>query len=338
MDLKQKVTDLVENYDNKYTKPLVRKTIRLLKVVLLDEETDIDKITSAVPITIETMIKYAEGNDLIEALLSKEGYEVYRKKMYNILKIYQNKINYGSHLTYDNNNSQELDIMRNVIDDIYHTRHDLDFILRENCLQKKRFNEIVSDEKLLDNNFGVGTKQKVTEKLRENSLIRGKVTKQQYIIEDRFDILLAKEDVYILDPILFKKLGYASSYLFSGADVDYITKKHEVSFLAIVMSLSDPKLGQIIKEEYYTKLKKCINIEQLFLGNSLFDKKQFIIQILNFLSKNNFYKNLAITYFDLPLNLFDRIINEAIRATYVSDDIKRELINMLNIEKEGKIK
>ena len=338
MNLKQKVTDLVEKYDNDNSRPLVRKPIRLLKVVILDEETDIYKIAEAVPISIETIIKYANGNDLIQNLLSKEGYEVYRKKMYNILKIYQDKINYGSHLTYDNNNSQELDIMRNIIDDIYHTRHDLDFILRENCLQKKRFNEILYDERLLDSNFGIGTQQKVTEKLRENTLIRGRVTKKQYVIEDRFDIMLAKENIYLLEPVEFKKLGYASSYLFSGADADYITQKHQISFLAIIMTLSDNKLEQIIKEEYYAKLKRYIQIEQLFLGNSLSQKKQFILQILDFLTKTDFNKTLAINYFDLPINLFDRIIKEAIKSIYVSDDIKRELINMLNIEKEGKTK
>lgn len=327
MNLKEKIMDIYKKYDNKYTKPLIRKAIRLLKIVLVDEETNLDKISKFVPIGIGTIKKYAEQNEIIEILLTKEEYAIFKKRVNYILKLDSKKVQ-----------NESLAVLKNIIDDIYNTRYKLDDICAKNYLSYSRFNKLLIDENYLDDRFGKGTREKIKNKLKETSIIRTKGSRNEHIIEDRIQLLIVKPQITHLNTYDFKKLSLAASYIENEANVQEIVNKHNIDFISVIAALSDPKLSQILKEEYYLKLNRYISIEKLLLGNRIVEKQKFIYEIIGFLGNNGFDKNVAIEYFNLPKNLFNRILNEITNLTYINDEIKIKIKDILTDETGKKIR
>jgi len=326
MELKNKIMELCREHDNKYAKPLMRKKVRLLKITLVDEETDVDKILNFVPIGLETVEKYIKEYELFSSILTREEFLVFKQRIQGLMN---RDIKKETEIKENESNEKEdIKFLRYLIDDILNTRHSLDYLVAKNYIQNNRFSAILRDDNYLDDNFGVGTKEKIQKKLQENKLIRIRCPRNEYVIEDRYQIKIAKDEIIHLDSINFKKLELATSYIFSNADIEFVSKKHAVSPISLVTWLSSPGLDEIIKPEYYLKIKKNIYVEKLLYEQNIIAKKVFLVEVIEFLENNNFDKEIAMHYFDIPENLFDRVLNEILKLAITNDQTKNEIKNI----------
>lgn len=324
MELENKIINL---YNQKHSNVTDRKIIRLLKIVLVDKEEDIDKIINSVPIAINTIKKYINEKQGILKYLSVEEFEMFEAK-----------VNFIQELKNEKEKKEELKLIGNIIDEIYHTRHKLSDICRSNFFSLTKFQELMLDETFMDKNFGAGTNLKVKNKIEENGLMRLRAPRDHYLVEDRWSVFLTKPEIIHLSKMDFKKLSFASSYICSGADLQYVIEKHQTSISFALNILSDPNLQSILKPEYYENLKVCMYIENNLVNNNLTLKREFFSEVLSFLYENDLDKELAMQYFKIPENLFNRVLQEILKAPYINSETKIEISNILNIENEKKVK
>lgn len=304
-----------------------RKLQKLIKLVMVDGETDIYKIQKTIFITVPTMKKYANNkNELLNYLTDNE------------IIIFSKKVNDMVELSEKSVEIENLKLVRNIIDDIFHTRYKLTDICSKNFMQRKTFEEYLNRENYIDSNFGEGTLEMVKAKISENGFARTKVPRDCFIIEDRISIYIARDELLYLNQYDNKKLNFAATYLGSGANLEFVCKKYETNDVVALSILFDKKLKQILKPEHYETLQRYIKIERFLIENNLEEKKNIVFGIINFLELNSFDKELALLYFNLPECLFNKILNEAIKMPYFNDEIKAELINMLNSEESKKVK
>lgn len=304
-----------------------RKLQKLIRLVMIDGETNLDKIQKTIFITVPTMKKYANNkNELLNYLTDNE------------IIIFSKKVNDMVELSEKSVEIENLKLVRNIIDDIFHTRYKLTDICSKNFMQRKTFEEYLNRENYIDSNFGEGTLEMVKAKISENGFARTKVPRDCFIIEDRISIYIARDELLYLNQYDNKKLNFAATYLGSGANLEFVCKKYETNDVVALSILFDKKLKQILKPEHYETLQRYIKIERFLIENNLEEKKNIVFGIINFLELNSFDKELALLYFNLPECLFNKILNEAIKMPYFNDEIKAELINMLNSEESKKVK
>ena len=229
-------------------------------------------------------------------------------------------------------------IIKNIIDDIFNTRYRIDDIYKKNFSARESIEKIIYNTSFLDDNFGIGTKEKVKNKIAENALIREKKPRNSILIEDRWDIFVAAKDLYYLNEIDFKKLKFASSYLCSGADMEYVIKKHETSIPSVIAMLADLKLQTILKPIYYENLKRYISIEKILISNELSAKKTLLYNIVHVLNESNYNLDYALNYFNLPLNLFKKLLHEISIYPFFEEEIRNRVKLLLNDETDKKVK
>lgn len=229
-------------------------------------------------------------------------------------------------------------IIKNIIDDIFNTRYKIDEIYIRNYASRNKIEYLFYNTNFLDENFGFGMKEKVKIKIAENSLIREKKPRNSILIEDRWDVFVANPDVYYLNEIDFKKLKFASSYLCSGADMEYVIKKHETSIPSVIAMLSDLKLQTILKPICYENLKRYISIEKILINNELSAKKTLLYNIVHVLNERNYNLDYALNYFNLPLNLFKKLLHEISMYPFFEEEIRNNVKLLLGEETVKKVK
>lgn len=323
MELENKIMKL---YNQKFERVKQRKIVKLLKLVLVDKETDLDKILIQIPLTYESVKKYSKEKENLLCYLTEQEYNVFNQKMVEIYEKYENRVM-----------NEHLSDYRRIIDDIYNTRHKLEEIYSKNFVPRAKFDEILRDKEL-DNYFGEGITEKLKIQIQKNRLIREKKPRDMFLIEHREDIYFAKEDLFFLNQFDYKRLKFASSYLASGANLDYLIKKYDTSILNIITVLSDLKLEKVLKKEHYENLKHYLNIEKLLVDNRVNEKKEFLFNVVQFLQQNNFDKEMAEVYFKFPTYLFERILKEILIRPYFNEEIKKDIQGILLQKEEIKVK
>lgn len=323
MDLERKIMGL---YNQEIEIVKQRKIINLLKVILVDKETNIDRILPSVPITYKTLKKYVNEKESLLLYLTEDEYKLFNEKIANIIESYERRVQ-----------DQELNDMRKVIDDIYNTRHKVTDIYSKNFVPRKKIDEMLKNN-VLDIYFGEGTTEKLKLQIQKNKIIREKKARNLFLVEFREDIYFAKDELYYVDQFDYKRLRFASSYLSSGANLDYLIKKFDTNIPSIIMILSDPKLENLLKQNYYQDLVNCINIERLLVDSRVVEKKDFLFSLVLFLQQNNYDKVLAMAYFKTPVFLFDRVLKEILRMPYFDDKIKKSIQSVMIQEENVKVK
>lgn len=339
MELKNKIMQIYREHDNKYAKPLTRKKVRLLKFVLVDEEKDLNKISKMVPIGLETIERYIEEESLLEPFLTHEEFLEFKQKIEILTSTKNDKsLKYFSFNKREKKAEDDVKFLGYLIDDILNTRHTLDTLFIKNYVPNNFFSEVLKDDNYLDDIFGKGTKEKIQKKLQENKKIRLSCPKDEFVIEDRNQITVAKDEILYLNQANLKKLSLATSYLCCNADLEYISKLHEISIPTALTMLSDSRIKEIVKPVYYLKLKKWIDIENIFYGANILAKKKIIVEIVKFLENVDYNREFAMYYFDMPDSLFNKFLNEIVSVTYINDEIKKHIKDMMDLEKSGKTK
>ena len=323
MSLELKILNLLNKKE--YGTQKQQRILDILKVVLVDKETDIDKIVNLTSTTPQTIEKYAYDKELMSQFLTEAEYIIFIEKVDDIFYLKKHDI-------------EEDKKIKNVVDDIFNTRHKLSEICRKNCISINKIENLIYKTNYLDDNFGLGTNERIKAKLSENGLIRQKKLKNLILIEDRWDVFVSNPEIYYLNELDFKKLKIASSYLCSGADINYVTEKHEISVTSVIASLSDLKLQTILKPNYYENLKRYINIEKVLINNELSVKKTLLFNIIHILNESNYDKRMVQTYFNLPVCLFNKLLKEILELPYFDQEVKENIKSLLNMEEDKKVK
>lgn len=324
MNLEEKVLNL---YKKEYKTTKQQRVVDILKIILVDKETDPDKIVNLTATTLVTIGKYAYDKELITQFLTEEEYEIFKQKIDVVLNSKEK-----------NKKAEEEKIIRNIIDDIFNTRYKIEDIYRKNFVTRNKIETLFFKTDYLDNTYGLGMKDKVKIKITENGLLREKKPRNSIFIEDRWDVFVANPDVYYLNELDFRKLKLASSYLCSGADMNYVTKKHEISAPAVISILCDLKLQSILNPVCYENLKRYISIENVLINNELSAKKTLLFNVVHVLNESNFDKQLTANYFNLPICLFDKLLKEITLFPFFDENIRNNVKNLLNEETTKKVK
>lgn len=233
---------------------------------------------------------------------------------------------------------EELVTIKNVIDDIFNTRYKISDIYRKNYITREKVEDLLFKTDFLDNTYGLGMREKIRNKITENGLVRERKPRNSILIEDRWDVFVANEDVYYLSEIDFRKLQFASSYLCSGADMVYVVKKHETNIPSVIALLSDLKLQTILKPNHYENLKRYINIERILISNELSAKKTLLFNIVHVLNESKYNLDYALNYFDLPINLFKKLLKEIALFPFFDEETRTSVKELLNEETDKKVK
>lgn len=324
MELKNKITELY-NTEQKYAKD--EKIVSLLKVVLVDDITDIYDIMRYANITLKTIIKYTDDKELMTKFLTEAEYEIFKNKINIIL---EKKDSYKK--------NEDLKLLGRIIDDIFNTRYKLEQICANNFFPRNKFKEMLMDETYISQNFGEGILVKIKEKVSENSLIRERTPRNMILLESRWDILVANSNIHYLNELDYRKLSFASDYLCSGANMDYVTSRHNTNVASVLSILSDLKLAEILKPVHYQNLKRYVEIEKNLLNSDLLHKKYLLTSIVEVLYKNNFDLEVTLAYFNLPKSLFEKQLKEILRLPYFEDSIKQNINQLMEAPEEKKIK
>lgn len=233
---------------------------------------------------------------------------------------------------------EEFILIAKIIDEILNTRHKLEDICSNNFFSVNKMKKILSETSYIEDNFGKKVKEKVKEKILKNSRERIKVPRDMILVQDRYHIFIAKKDITYLDQFDFRRLCYASDYLCSGSDLNYVVNKRKISPLSVIRILSDNRLDNILKEEHLENLKRYIEIENLILSNDLNKKKEILFDFVECLYETNLNKQEVMQRFKLTENLFNKYLNELIKLPYFNNEIKEDAKFLLTIKKEKKIK
>lgn len=304
-----------------------KKLQRLIKVVLVDGETDLEEIEKKGYIKIDTIRKHLDDPKELKKYLTETEFNILENKLRKLIENWDNR----KYLS-------DVKLMKQIIDDIFHTRYIYREICQRNFTTWKKFETLLHNEEFMNKEFPVGTVEKVKEKIRENDSLRRKVPRDCFVIEDRFCIIIANKNIHYLNQFDTKKLNFVSYYLGTGANLDLVIKKFGTSLPETLAILSDAKLEHILDEKYYNVLKQCLNIEKLLLGNDLNLKREFTLEVTNFLHENEFDTKLAMVYFRIPEPLFNKVLYEIIKLPYASIETKDTIKSILNINKEEKTK
>lgn len=308
-------------------KPMLYKTKtipeRLIETILTDGETDLDKIEKRTFVKIATIKKYSEDPKNLEKYLTQEEINLFVSKVKKMF--IEREVN---------ESEKDKKYVKQIINDILNTRYLYADICAKNLFSIKKFEQYLYDEEYMKKEFPKVTSEMIKGKIKENEKIRIRKPYDMDLIEDRFCVMIAKNDVHYLNQFDMKKLNVASYYLGTGADLKSVMNRFELSEYETLAILSDAKLKQILDPKYYEILDKSLKIEKTLLGNDLTNKKQFTIQVTDFLENNIFDMNLAMLYFQMPQPLFNRVLDEIVKLPYASEETKQMIKSILYVENE----
>lgn len=303
------------------------KLERLIKCVLVDGETNLNKIEKKANVKIPTIRKHVENPKELEKYLSKESLDymlVILKKQFKEMDEKEYK--------------EDVKLIKQIISDILDTRYLYVDICARNLFSIKKFENYLYDEEFMKREFPQITPEMIKFKIDENDKIRIRKPRDMFIVEDRFCVMIAKKDVHYLSQFDNKRIQIASHYIGTGANLDSVIEYFKLDQYEALTNLASRSLEKILDEKYYDILKHCLSIENKLIGNDLANKKQFIIEVISFLEQNNFDLDLAMLYFKIPNPLFTKVLNEIVRLPYASQETKNTIENILGVEKENKVK
>ena len=304
-----------------------KKIVNLLKIVLIDNETDINKIEKYVPITRKTIEKYMEEKTCILEYATEQEFQLLKNRIDNIFKIESEK-----------EEREKLAIVTKIIDEIFSTRHKLEKVCSNNFFSLERFKIILNQTTYIEDKFSVQLKQELKDKIAQTAKQRAHIPKDMILIEDRFHVFIANPNVVYLNRVDYKTLEYVSDYLCSGCNMEYVSNKFGTYYDVVIRNLSDPNIEKIIKPEHYENLLRYIKLEKFMLEAPPSDKKTFFEKFINILYENNFDKEIVLKYYQITECLLNRFFEEIIKNPYFDEDIKKDIKLFLNLEEEKKVK
>lgn len=320
MNLENKIRSLYQNIY--FQKIRVKKLITMLKVIVLDKEYDIQNIAKKSNLSVETVKKYLDSKELILEFLNEIEYIEFLR--------YINLVKNNTKVQREN---EKYELCSNLIKDILETRLKIEQICINNNITKNNFDKLMSEEDYLKENFGEDIIPKIKFRIEETSIIRRSVPRDKKIIEEAWDIKVAKEKIHCLDSYKFKVLKVVSKYFENDTNIELVAQQLQMPVEMVYNYLSDIKTKDIIKENYYNDLQRYLELENILMENDLNAKRDLIIQVVNVLKQVEFEASEAALQLNYPISLINKIINQDLM--YIIYDKKEiELIRSSFIREE----
>lgn len=188
--------------------------------------------------------------------------------------------------------------------------------------------EIIEDKNYLDENFGEGTRSKLKAKIKENGLMRMKAIRGENKIENKWHILYLKDDIYSLDSITFRILNLTSEYLQTEANIDYLSKKYGYSYQTIISTISSSNLENILKPEYYKRLRELLGFEKQFNTESVVSNIKLLDKVITMLESNGYNIDETVEKTHMPYFMLKRLLNQNKIIALYGNDIYEKISNM----------
>ncbi|MBQ9072144.1 MAG: hypothetical protein IJY25_03195 [Bacilli bacterium] len=320
--LEQKIKSL---YQSLYFKRVtIQKLVTMLKTIVIDKETDIDKISKKSNISVPTIKKYINSKELLLELLTEDEY--------NEFIPYRDCINNKKK---QQEESEKYEMCKNVINDILETRFKFEEICRRNYITESKFKNLIKEEKYLIENFGKDIINQLKFRISETGIIRESTPRDKKIIEEAWDLKVVKDKIHCLDSYEFRVLQVVSNYLMSGANITFVSQKFEMPEQMVYNYITDPKVKKLIKEDYYNELSKCIYKEDVLRSHDLNAKRDLIRFAVMTLKKSDYNLEETSEICDIPSNLLERILtDDLLFIMYTRDEV--EQIRALFVEQKKK--
>ena len=330
--LKEKVILLDQSKDFKRYKD--QDIIKLLKLIVLDGETDLKKITTNMFIPQRLIEKYLGNENIMREYLTESEYEeflIYYNKLTNFLIKLKDQDTRKP-------KEDETELAKKLIADIMGTRLSKAEILKRNAIGDTVYYRIVNDEARLEKIYGPGFSEILKRKIKLRSIERESVPRNMYIVEEREDIIIVKEGITYLNECDFKRMKIASYYVNSGFDIDEVAKKTDLSTMIIINNLLSEKNKEILEFNIYGLIKNFASVENLLLTGSILDRKKLVSSVMDSLEKNNYDINLVSQELKMPVPLIKNCLKQTFITIYYSAEQVKKINEILYSEKLEKNK
>ncbi len=300
----------------------------ILKLVLIDNVKDIDKICSKLNLRHRVVINYLNNHQLIKDTFGDYVYNEYLNIYGDILHLYEENKKIS------------------IIDYYLRSRasiEDLNNIFHEYFTSIKKI--LSPPSNYIKNYLGDDIETKVEMHALEVKKIRQKCPRNMFVISSPEMIDVAKEDLIYVNGDDYKLLEYVAALFAHGGDILEFSKNYNIPYNFALNCFLIRSLKDILNEQANQRLAKYIKYDHILTGANGFIqfKKKFIIDVIQTFFDNLYNVEQTLTDLDIPFQVLKRVVNDNMSLTiYISDMIKkmREEVNkyekLINEIEKGK--
>lgn len=330
--LKEKVMLLTQT--KKFKRYRDEDIAKLLKLIVLDGETDLKKLTSNLVIPQKLVEKYLSSKEIMMEYLTEEEYNeflFYYNKLTNFIeKVKVQEANKSK--------KDEAELLKSLIADIMETRLSKQEILVRNKISNTPADRLINNEELLDKIYGPGFMQILKNRIKQRSIERESVPRNMYIVEEREDLKVVKDNIIYLNEFDFKRMKIISSYVNNDFDIDLVSKEKELSHIAIIKVLLLEKNKEILKPYVYEVVQKMAKLDKLLLTGMSVEKQEIVYSVIMCLEQNNYDINLVSQELQLPIAIIKTCLKQSFITIFYSSEQVRKINDLLVSEETKKIK
>ena len=321
--LEEKIKNLYQNLY--FQKVRAKKIITMLKVIVIDGMTDIYDIAKKANTTEETAKNYINNKELILEFLTEQEYI----ELVPFIDRINNKVKREKE-------TEKHNIVKGIITDILETRFKLEDVRIRNNITSMTYEKLMKDEAYLIDNFGDDIINKLKFRIEETKIIRMSAPRDKKIIEEAWDLKVVKDKIHYLDSYEYKLLKVVSNYLMNDSDINLTSQNLDMPEQMVYNYLVDPKVKDLIKEEYYNKLQTYINYETILREKDLNTKRDLIKQALLALQQSNYNIKETCENSGIQYGLLKRILLEDLMFILLSHDEVEKVRELFNGDKSNK--
>lgn len=339
--LKDKVILLNQNREQK--RIIDQDIALLLKLIVIDGETDIKKIRSKMVINQKQIEKHLNNKEFLLNYLDEQEYNEYLE-YYNKLTnfSYEKKMKIKQKINIEENRKQKQiekeNLIKNLISDIINTRLSKETVLIRNCISDTTYDKIISNDELLDSMFGQGFSQILRNRIKQNSIVRLSVPRNMYLIEEREELNITRDDVTYLDEYNNKRLKIICSYFKNNCDIDLVAIEKNLFPVSIVNSILDKKNKGYLKPEFYALIQKLGTLEKINVTGELPERKKIVNTIVTSLENNNYDIDTVSKELEIPIPILKKFLKQPFITTTYSQDQINKIHNIVYSEESIKSK
>lgn len=336
--LVEKVKKLNELNETKQLKSYRAQDIALiLKLIVLDGLTDLNKITSKTFVDQKQVEKYLKNKEIMKEFLTEDEYNEfleYYNKLTNFLEL---KANLDKNKLSINNKSLTKNtlLISNIVSDIMNTRLSLTQIYINNFISNTTFRKILSNKQLLDSMYGEGFTEILKAKIIQNGNERKTKPRNLYLVEEKNDVLIIKDEAKYLDSVNYRRMKTISCYLSNECDLEFVEQTMNLSKPAILNVLLNKNNQEIMRPEAYEVLCRFAQLERIWLEGTHEERINIVQNIILTLENNNYDIDLVSTELVLPINILKRYLNLNLVRLYYPEQFEK-INNIFNEQEENK--
>ena len=312
---------------------------KLLKLIVLDGETDLKCIASKMLITQKVIEKYLSSKEILLQYLNDDEYNEfleYYSKLTNFLS--EIKVERKQEPKRVEKKEETERLVKNIVSDIMYTRLSKEQILIRNCISDTIYDRIINNEELLESIFGKGFCQVLRNRIKQKSIMRASVPRNMYLVEEREDLSIVKDDIIYINEFDFKRMKIVSCYISNDFDIELVSKEKNLMPISIINSLLSEKNKEILKTHVYELVQKLANLEKILLTGVNQERKEIVSAVIMSLEKNNYDISMVSQELQMPIALIKNCLKQPFITIIYSKEQIEQIKEILNSEELRKPK